>query len=494
MCGSPKLCYSPSNRHRGKDACANIRANTYTRSVTGGELAGILIGAMLLVLGCASVLASLLRPRRGPHILLAFGLTAGLYGARLLAEQAPVRATIGDTWVPWSYAIAFVTYLITVPISYFVEGIIGPGWRHSVRWVSRAVIAFAVAAILIELALARPGAAGAPNSWLVLILIAIALGNVLYASTIGRAGTVLTDRIVVLGAAVFALYIINENLGEVILPGTDIESIGMLFFVVCLGYAVVRSVFRAETEFAGVRRELETARRIQMSLLPRQLPEHAELDIAVRFVPMTAVAGDIYDFVQIGPSCLGILVADVSGHGIPAALVASMVKVAFSAQVAHAHDPARVLASMNQILCRHLEHAYVTAVYAVVDTDRQTVTLANAGHPPALLRRCDETSRVEHDHGVMLGVFPDAEYTSTEVPLFAPGDRLLLYSDGVLEARDRAGEFFDDARVARWVSGIEQTSAEQFAVTALRELTQWTGGRFDDDVTFVIAERNGGRR
>jgi serine phosphatase RsbU (regulator of sigma subunit) len=204
---------------------------------------------------------------------------------------------------------------------------------------------------------------------------------------------------------------------------------------------------------------------------------------------MTAVAGDIYDFVQLGPSCLGILVADVSGHGIPAALVASMVKVAFSAQADHADDPARVLTAMNQILCRHLEHAFVTAVYAVVNTDQQTITIANAGHPPALLLGRDGTSLIEHDHGVMLGVFPDAKYTNTEVASFTPGHRLLLYSDGVLEARDRAGRFFDGDRVARWLSDIQHTSAEQFAETALAELTQWTGGRFDDDVTFVIAQR-----
>lgn len=456
--------------------------------MTGGELAGIVIGATLLVLGCASVLASMLRPRRGSQVLLAFGLSVGLYGTRLLASQPPVRATIGETWFPWKYFIAFVSYLINVPLTYLVERIIGPGWKNSTRWALRAAIAFAIAAILIELALARPGAASRSNSWLVLSLISVALGNVFHASTIGRARTVLTERIVVVSASVFALFIVNENLGELVVPGTNIEPVGMLFFVLCLGYAVVRSVFRAETEFAGVQRELETARRIQSSLLPRQIPKHSGLDLAVRFVPVTAVAGDIYDFVQLGPSCLGILVADVSGHGIPAALVASMVKVAFSAQVDQADDPARVLTSMNQILCRHLEHAYVTAVYAVVNIDRQTITIANAGHPPALFHRRDVTSLVQHDQGVMLGVFPDAEYTNTEVAPFAPGDRLLLYSDGVLEARDRAGQFFDGDRVARWLSDIEHTSAEQFAEAALSQLTQWTGGGFDDDVTFVIAE------
>ena len=456
--------------------------------MTGGELAGTLIGAGLAVLGCAAALASLLRPRRGIHLLLAFGLTSGLYGIRLLAFQAPVRAAFGDTWVPWPYLIACVTYLINIPLVYFVEGIIGPGWKNSTRWVRRAVIAFAVAAILIDLAWARPGAATAANSWLVLILVSIALGHGLYAWRFARVQTVLTDRIVVLGAAVFAAFIINENVGQPVVPGTNIEPIGMLVFVLCLGYAVLLMVFRSEAEFAGVQRELDTARRIQTSLLPRQLPRLSNLDVAVRFVPMTAVAGDFYDFVDLGPSRLGILVADVSGHGIPAALVASMVKVAFSAQEGHADDPARVLAAMNQILCRHLEGAYVTAVYAVVDTERQTLIVANAGHPPALIHRRGETSVVAHDDGMMLGLFPDAKYTNTVVAAFCPGDRLLLYSDGVLEARDRAGHFFDGDRTARWLSDIDHASAEQFAQAALTELTQWAGSRFEDDVTFVITQ------
>jgi serine phosphatase RsbU (regulator of sigma subunit) len=178
------------------------------------------------------------------------------------------------------------------------------------------------------------------------------------------------------------------------------------------------------------------------------------------------------------------------GHGIPAALVASMVKLAFSVQAGHAGDPARVLVSMNRILCGQLDRSYVTAVYAVVDTEQQTVTFANAGHPPVLVwQRGGGVTRVVREHGLLLGFDPDAEYTNVRVEPFAAGDRCLLYSDGVLEARNAAGEFFDGDRVARWLSDIEPASAERFAEIALDELTRWGDrGRFDDDVTFVVAQ------
>ena len=145
---------------------------------------------------------------------------------------------------------------------------------------------------------------------------------------------------------------------------------------------------------------------------------------------------------------------------------------------------------MNQILCGQLEGSYVTAVYAVVDTDAQRVTLANAGHPPPLVQRRGESgTHVEREHGLMLGVLPAAEYANAHVDRFAAGDRLLLYSDGVLEARNRAGEFFDGDRVMRWLSTFEVTTADRFAERALGELTRWRGGsQFEDDVTFVVAE------
>ena len=100
-----------------------------------------------------------------------------------------------------------------------------------------------------------------------------------------------------------------------------------------------------------------------------------------------------------------------------------------------------------------------------------------------------ETAQSEPEHGLILGFVPDAQYANRRVEPFAAGDRILLYSDGVLEARNHAGEFFDGERVARWLSTFEPTTAERFADLAISELTRWSDrGQFDDDVTFVVAE------
>src|SRR6201997_17488 len=160
-------------------------------------------------------------------------------------------------------------------------------------------------------------------------------------------------------------------------------------------------------QLLAIQKELETARQIQLSILPSEIPKIEGLDIAARYIPMTAVAGDFYDFIVVDEKHIGILVADVSGHGIPAALIASMLKVALSAQVAHAADPAQVLSGLNQALCGKFEHHYITAAYLFVDMQKRMLTYAGAGHPPLLLwGGSAEGVRDVDENGLFLGKFP----------------------------------------------------------------------------------------
>ena len=130
------------------------------------------------------------------------------------------------------------------------------------------------------------------------------------------------------------------------------EPLGSIVLIACLGAIAVRRAFKESERLLAIDKELSIARRIQSSILPAAMPKIAGLAVAARYEPMTAVAGDFYDFLEVGERRLGVLVADVSGHGVPAALIASMVKVAIAAQKPRADRPAAVLAGMNETLRR----------------------------------------------------------------------------------------------------------------------------------------------
>jgi sigma-B regulation protein RsbU (phosphoserine phosphatase) len=244
-----------------------------------------------------------------------------------------------------------------------------------------------------------------------------------------------------------------------------------------------------------IQKELETARQIQLSILPSEIPKIKGLDIAARYLPMTSVAGDFYDFIVVDEKHLGILVADVSGHGMPAALIASMLKIALAAQVALADDPAQVMLGLNQALCGKFQHHFVTAAYLFVDMQKRTLTYAGAGHPPLLLwgGSCQGVRDVV-ENGLFLGKFSFATYSSVELPL-QPGDRALLYTDGIPETMNLSGIEFGTERFKQFLETEQSTSADHLADRLLEELSRWSarsaGEDLDDDITLVALHVNG---
>ena len=242
-------------------------------------------------------------------------------------------------------------------------------------------------------------------------------------------------------------------------------------------------------QLVAIQKELESARQIQQSILPESVPHIPGLDIAARYVPMTAVAGDFYDFIVLDSKHVGIMVADVSGHGMPAALIASMLKIALAAEVANATDPARVLQGLNRTLCGKFQHQYVTAAYAFVDLEKHTLTYAGAGHPPMLLWHAAsaEVSDI-FENGLFLGKFDFATYSSVTVS-FVPGDWGLLYTDGIPETTNAAQVEFGAERFRQVVSGQRDISADEFADRLLKEVSRWSerrqGEDLDDDMTMV---------
>jgi serine phosphatase RsbU (regulator of sigma subunit) len=243
-----------------------------------------------------------------------------------------------------------------------------------------------------------------------------------------------------------------------------------------------------------IQKELETAREIQLSILPGEIPKIGGVDIAARYIPMTSVAGDFYDFIVVDEKHLGILVADVSGHGMPAALIASMLKIALAAQESHAADPAQLLLGLNQALCGKFQRHYVTAAYLFLDMLKGTLRYAGAGHPPLLLWSRSEGVRALEENGLFLGKFPQAAYSFVELPLKA-GDWALLYTDGIPETTNPLQIEFGIDRFKHFLETEQSTSADHFADRLLKELSQWSvrdsGEDSDDDVTLVAIHVDG---
>ena len=264
----------------------------------------------------------------------------------------------------WRWPVAFITYTIGIPSLLLARGNSRPGnWKASLNWALGIQIAFSTAAIGSDLVQGIPMSAERLNAAWALLFTVIVLANMVRS----RAAAVPVQGALLFGFTVFVVTVANTNLIALGLSawrpgGQSLEPYGFLVPLASFAYFVAQQTFTKEEKLLAVEHELETARRIQQSILPNQVPAIPGLEIAARYIPMTAVAGDFYDFIQMEGDRLGVLVADVSGHGVPAALVASMVKIAFAGQSDRASDPAALLSGMNEVLHGRVQRQFVTAV------------------------------------------------------------------------------------------------------------------------------------
>lgn len=239
-----------------------------------------------------------------------------------------------------------------------------------------------------------------------------------------------------------------------------------------------------------VEQELQTARRIQESLLPKEVPALDGWHIATRYQPAREVGGDFYDFLPLADGKLGVVLGDVTDKGIPAALVMATTRsmlraVAMQPQV----TPSQALAQVNDLLCPDLPSSmFVTCFYAILDPANGNVTYANAGQDPPYLRHPDGSVSDLYATGMPMGLLPGSRYEEGEATV-APGDELLFFSDGLVEAHNAAREMFDLSRLQRLLGS--QDGATPPITMLLRELAEFTGPDWEqeDDITLVSVQR-----
>ena len=477
----------------------SLLAQTFTlqvvRSQLRWEVLQVAVAIVLVVAGVSAIVLFSLRRKTRDITLVYFGLISIPYGIRLLAKQGVIHALFETTPGTWALLIWFITCTINVPVGLFIYQFASDAFRRLFRWLIAIQTIFAIFGIFAPFAGVRISRLEPASNVLVLGTVVGAGLIVLFASrdTVPDRSVSLEIRVMLAGFFIWLLFVLHTNLKSLhILPGQDVEFLGFFVCVACLGYVAARRTFVNEERLLAINKELEIARQIQSSILPRESPRLAGLDIAARHLPMSAVAGDFYDFLVLDDKRIGVLIADVTGHGVPAALIASMLKVAFAAQSGHADAPARVLIGLNRALCGKFEDHFVTAAYVFIDMQAGVLRYAGAGHPPLLLvSRAAGKARHIEENGLMLGLFPDAAYTAIEIPL-SDGDRYLLCTDGVLEAKNAHEQEFGRSGSMRFLESNSALRAKPFSDKLIDELSRWsgqpTGGAQEDDITLVVLD------
>jgi sigma-B regulation protein RsbU (phosphoserine phosphatase) len=248
---------------------------------------------------------------------------------------------------------------------------------------------------------------------------------------------------------------------------------------------------KVKSAYEEIDREMKAVAAIQRSLLPAKLPDIPSLHLAANYETARRAGGDYYDFIPLGQGLLGILIADVSGHGTPAAV---MMAVMHSIVHNYPNDPAppsQLLSFLNQKLLAHyvgVNGTFVTAFYGIFDPKTRRLTYSSAGHNPPRIRRCGRQAvgALDGAQQVPLGVLDDPQFVSRTEQL-EPGDQIVFYTDGITEAASPDGELFGTDRLDRALAACGAEPAE-IVERVLKQVETHTGGTpARDDRTLVVA-------
>ncbi|UWZ84050.1 PP2C family protein-serine/threonine phosphatase [Occallatibacter riparius] len=431
----------------------------------------LILGAAFTTVSVIALGVCVIR-RRFDALLVWLAVFASLYGIRLWMTSRILQMTIPPGAV-YGRLIGVVNYLVPIPAFMFFRaaGFLGRFGR---------AVTLALLPVFALLVIATAVGDDRYIYQQVNSAVVIALILLMFVTLFQRKA----DRdfaVVRFGLMTFGVLAVLQNVAETF----QLEAYGFAVLLACLGYVAVRKTAKRDEELTEIQRELDLARRMQLSLLPAGFPESMAFRVAARYEPMSSVAGDLYEFLVADGWRAGLLIADVSGHGVPAALIASMVKMAALSQREHAEHPGRVLTGMNRALIGSTQGQYVTAAYAHLDAERGEIRYAAAGHPAMLLLRDGEVSEVA-ENGLVLAAAEGIEYSEKAVTL-RPGDRVVLYTDGIVEARDRAGKMFGDAALMEAVRESAGKSAEEVVAEVVERVLAW-GASQEDDLTILVCD------
>jgi phosphoserine phosphatase RsbU/P len=451
------------------------------------EFAIIALGAIFLFIGVASCCIAAVRGSTSRRILGWFGIFSALYGLRLFAAVPAAFSLLAGSFSPKAPQVVWIiTYVIMIPALLFWAELTAGALRRLFQIMVIPACAIALAGMF-AVFFREPERFMPYNNVLVIFsLLALAVANIV--PRIAKKYLVIQSTVSATGTLIFALAVIHDNLNGTFFNLRSyafLEPLALALFVLSQGWVAAGKVFSDERRLLSIEDELAIAREIQASILPSGVPELRDVRISAAYCPMTAVAGDFYWFIALDPNRAGFLVADVSGHGVPAALIASMIKVAMQSVVACADNPASVLRGLGRVLS---EGQFVSAAYLWLDTEKRKALYSAAGHPPLLLWSQGKLESIQ-SNGLIFGVVPESDYPVCEISI-AAGDRFLLYTDGMIEPENYKGESFGDRRLEEVVRENHLSHSSALSDRLLSELRQWQPASTaqQDDITLIIID------
>src|SRR5882724_8872505 len=246
---------------------------------------------------------------------------------------------------------------------------------------------------------------------------------------------------------------------------------------------------------ARLERDLSLARELQFRLLPHALPKLPNLEVAAKFIPARAIGGDLYDFVSYSLSRTALVIGDVSGKGAPAAIYAALVSGILRSHAPIEPGPAEMLRAVNFSLGeRRIEGQFVSLIYAVWDDRNRSLKIANSGLPRPLYCHDGKIEVIEAT-GLPLGLFDDAEYDEFTFKA-KPGDMFVFFSDGIMDARNKAGDMFGRHRTEAIIAGCVSVSADCVVKSLFKAVTEHAAGEeaFDDETVVAIRVKGEAKR
>ena len=456
------------------------------------QLEQIILGTIFLFIGLAACSIAGIRRRTGARLFIWLGVWSAMYGASLLAQSRAVVAALPHSiQLSVPYVNAGAAYLVVVVASLAWLELSRGGLRLLIKIVVFAGTAVAVAGIGWFVSGGSVRKFIPYNNVVVVCALLLVITVVSVKKLSDRLMALPNRRVLAIGTLVFAIEALWVNVARYLdypPPPPLLDHLAFAAYLLSFGYVAVQIASANERRLLSIENELALARKLQFSILPTAIPEVQSVRIAVAYQPMTAVAGDFYEFVPINEKQVGFLVADVTGHGVPAALIASMIKAAMQSVAPCAHDPREVLRGLNRILFKQVSEQFVSAAYLWLDTERRKAWYSAAGHPPLLRWREGKLERIE-SNGLLFGVIPDPDYPVRDLAVYS-GDRFLLYTDGVIEPENSGGESFGDGKLEEVVRNHQSRSPSELSDQLLSEIRLWQPVSLaqQDDITLIVID------